>query len=977
MLAMFAGNLFPADIKVSDVPKLRTAGDSLAFLGTYIAGGVNKTRIVTFKDIIRLITVVDSGLTNGYATGIGLRLAIGGVHNWHLSTHAVNDTDRVGHHVIRGYHLLDEAFPNFIQRGVLIETSVVPTWGTAILTTTANTRVLMPNGGIYSVAPIVKSCGTDSTLVLSTSSSALAALDEDLASPSTGTAYFVAVPNGTSRDREGVISLGHNESGRWVSEYDALTPKAVINSANEVTSVAALAVGSGDIAINAVKNIDFSPNSRHSIDLVRGVVYGTNSNMSGANEWASYSGTPTFDINSTVPGKMFINFSTGAQGISLDYATTSKAETYYYKIKARINTGAGMTIRIGSVFATGTSDSVSSFTPTGTETTFSGTILSSSVGSLYLYVIAANNNGTDIEIDDVEVYKTGSLVQYADSLDTRDDLDSVQTNIYGRTYDHNQTFAGSGDWVTGIGSPTFNINSTVAGKLFINFSTGNQAVKLPKCEIGHSYRVRLKVRLNSGTATTLKIGKFVSGGYDAQWFNIVPTATETEYTGTLTAMDAVDFYIGVLTGNNNGSDYEVDDVRLYELHTVANNVDSLLNAIASLATYGRGQSFNTTQFMQSLSLYDKPLTKIGMFGNSLFANALGDTVAGGNDSTYAERPPRMGYFNFPRRVFDYLKTNYSKPKWRRIDHTDWKKDAGWAVYNLASIWEPIHSNSKYGYTQTKNDTASITVPNGYEHFALIVMKDDTTFGKNNTDSLQVELNNGDISAYGETLINTQRARLTATDLGNPYYTIIWDSLPAGDNRIRITHQGTNETLAIWGGFYWTGQALAVYNVAHGGHSMEELMLNHYTSEVSENDFDAIILEYPVINDVSKETIANSVQYFNAIIDSTAGKDVLFMSCPPCGTDPRDGDPNNYGLYTDPTMETLADTLTAVAWATRTPWINVFDFFQKKIENKGGTLEGGQGGYWYTWDGEHPNEAGLREWFNILKSCALINKPITF
>jgi hypothetical protein len=84
-LALFAGTAFSADIKVSDVPKLRTASDSLAFLGTYIVGGVYKTRLVTFKDVVRLVTQADSGLTNGYSTGLGLRPAVAGIKRWHVA----------------------------------------------------------------------------------------------------------------------------------------------------------------------------------------------------------------------------------------------------------------------------------------------------------------------------------------------------------------------------------------------------------------------------------------------------------------------------------------------------------------------------------------------------------------------------------------------------------------------------------------------------------------------------------------------------------------------------------------------------------------------------------------------------------------------------------------------------------------------------------------------------------------------------
>lgn len=71
-------------LRVGNVTKLRSVGDSLAFLGTYKVGGSNKTRLMTFKDL--RAALCDTGITATYAGTAGLMLDIGGVRRWHLNS---------------------------------------------------------------------------------------------------------------------------------------------------------------------------------------------------------------------------------------------------------------------------------------------------------------------------------------------------------------------------------------------------------------------------------------------------------------------------------------------------------------------------------------------------------------------------------------------------------------------------------------------------------------------------------------------------------------------------------------------------------------------------------------------------------------------------------------------------------------------------------------------------------------------------
>ena len=57
-----------------------------------------------------------------------------------------------------------------------------------------------------------------------------------------------------------------------------------------------------------------------------------------------------------------------------------------------------------------------------------------------------------------------------------------------------------------------------------------------------------------------------------------------------------------------------------------------------------------------------------------------------------------------------------------------------------------------------------------------------------------------------------------------------------------------------------------------------------------------------------------------------------------------------------------------------PFVDLFQYFKWNIENRGGTLQGGEGGIWYTHDGQHGNEAGVKMWFDSIKKI-IVNKLI--
>jgi len=128
---------------------------------------------------------------------------------------------------------------------------------------------------------------------------------------------------------------------------------------------------------------------------------------------------------------------------------------------------------------------------------------------------------------------------------------------------NNSTFSGAGDWKnSGLG--TFNVNSTVAGKMYMLGNGG-----LDGCYIsgvltsGLRYKITLKARLNAGSSTTIKVGSTFNPLLTSNYFEITPTGTEQTFSGYIIA-NAVALSIGINEGFN-GVAFEVDDVDVRQI----------------------------------------------------------------------------------------------------------------------------------------------------------------------------------------------------------------------------------------------------------------------------------------------------------------------------------------------------------------------------------------------------------------------------
>ena len=137
----------------------------------------------------------------------------------------------------------------------------------------------------------------------------------------------------------------------------------------------------------------------------------------------------------------------------------------------------------------------------------------------------------------------------------------------------NSNMSGANSWINNIGTLTFDINTTVSDRMYCDFTTGNQQVILPNTlTAGKSYLIKLTARLNSGTATIVQLGGFSSNQAGADVFNITPTSTTTTYKGYITVGSDTNLSIGIITANNNGSDYEFGTVSAKEIISASDQI---------------------------------------------------------------------------------------------------------------------------------------------------------------------------------------------------------------------------------------------------------------------------------------------------------------------------------------------------------------------------------------------------------------------
>jgi hypothetical protein len=140
------------------------------------------------------------------------------------------------------------------------------------------------------------------------------------------------------------------------------------------------------------------------------ILTGNDRTMAGSNSWTGAT-LGTFDVNTTVSGKMYM-LGDGGQDFATIASKLTSGTTYFFQIRARLNTGTSKEIRIGTV--AGTSSQYYAFTPDRTERIFSGEFTAG--GTALEIGLNTGFNGIAFEIDDVQIREVNTNSVSAGSL---------------------------------------------------------------------------------------------------------------------------------------------------------------------------------------------------------------------------------------------------------------------------------------------------------------------------------------------------------------------------------------------------------------------------------------------------------------------------------------------------------------------------------------------------------------------------------
>lgn len=591
--------------------------------------------------------------------------------------------------------------------------------------------------------------------------------------------------------------------------------------------------------------------------------------------------------------------------------------------------------------------------PTGGQVSYKTSVLQDSY-----YITGSDVTGTETFLLVTNQYYginfEVSTIVYGDLKPINDRLAEIEPHFVGNILDTvSSDMSGTGNWVVGIGTPAMDISS---GTMKLTFTSSNQGVYLPELVPGLSYRIEARLRKISGNIKRVSIGQF-SSTPSAGWSSIPVSTNWQDISFDIVAANK-DLYIGALAASNPGGVVEVEYIRAIVTTGLEYETEEVATTAAKLGI-SNTTNMNLGNVFSSLSKYDKPITIVCALSDSLFANPTGGPIPAPEAAT--QRPMRLGASNnIPRRIYDFL--SWNKPQWRRLDDAAWTKSGTWTAINSTAIFEPTYTTERYTTTVTPSAYAEITVPDGMENFAIIV-REFTSLAVLNVTLNGVAMPSGNgVSSYDTNLVG-------AGPTGNPYKILHFKNLPAGANVIRITKDATANGLFLWGGFWWTGNTLVVMNVAHGGHTMDELINEHINDEVVRNNFDAILFQVTEMNEMGAANPRGTESALRYILGSLlADKDVLVTTPHPFGTNPLSPSTNYYDMYKVPlTMKELNLLVKKVAHDYGHPVLDKFSIFERKTINRGGTLENGDAGLWYTHDGQHHSPTGMDEDWNMIKA----------
>lgn len=520
------------------------------------------------------------------------------------------------------------------------------------------------------------------------------------------------------------------------------------------------------------------------------------------------------------------------------------------------------------------------------------------------------------------------------------------------------TFEGVGNWETGLGGLTADI-STVPGAMYLDFTAGNQAVKLADTVDTENYfLIRIKAYKVSGAGMTIRIGKFVSGTRQESQLDIVPISGSRWYYGYLWDFSDAILYIGALTANNNGTKIAIEEIHCEQVSTTQIlSVDYDL-----LPTEYFSGLFN------DVKRSNQTLLKAAVIGDSIMANSYGGALPSDEGDTL--RPPRITTNNVPRRFYDRLK--YNTPLFRRLDHADWTRSTLGGGDDFEEIllstsgdhrtpWHPNNTDEKYFRSGESGAYCEIIIPDGQENCAVLYRTGYQSDGANMDDEIDVTLNGGDISAYGDAVLDEYTGAITGFEnaYGFGLNVAEYSGLPSGANTIRLTKSTNSDEFHLWGVLYWSGDTMIILNTAYGGGNIKSL--SDITGQATDkNSYELAFTQMPIMNNSgSAVPFEDQLSYLCITMNRTGIpiENTLFYGTHPFGIDPVDDDPNYYTLYADPDFKDGMELAMKIIGFFELNFIDVFRYFETDIIAQGGTLIGGEAGYYYTSDGQHPDDDG--------------------
>ena len=642
----------------------------------------------------------------------------------------------------------------------------------------------------------------------------------------------------------------------------------------------------------------------------------------------------------------------------------SASKPWRMTFKARITTGSSQFLYIGLASSTLSNNTKSVTIDSSSWTDFS---VSGTGTSAYLisFTIAAANAvvGNVVEIKDIVVMSENVQIP----INTLSRLDALDNSLNSKITTISKSYScNGGNNALYVG---LRVANAVVGNTF-NYGLENSGYSSGYIDVLEGDVVFI-------TLTSLP-GPYYKTGAVLDNSGKITRVFDNNYTGTITiAQGETRIVYSCAQTSNDGF------VVTRQLYVEVEQIEQEL-ADKSTSIAGKIFTFSTGAFLQSCDRYSKYLVKIACCGDSLIANAIGGSIPSnvdeGNDKV---RPMRLTTNGIPRRLYDMI--SWHKPIWRRLDHTDWSKSG--FTYQYYNLFRGI--NPGYWQSTAQDSYAQITIPQGYEHFALICRQ------MKNGGTLNVTLNGSAVGTYpnpyytsavaGNSVITTdvvpenlpigpQSIDLTGTTAnGNFYHIVQFNNLPSGQaNTIRF-ETASSAQCDIWGGFYWTGNSCVVMNLGHGGHTTSQL-ISWMTDEVYNEDYDAILFEVPEMNNL-RLSLAQTKADLTNISNHLRSMDVdhCFTSCNILGIS-ISADTNYYADNLSPSQLEVNDTVRQLLYEMGEPFIDIFQYFRWHTERRGGTLLGGQAGLWYTHDGQHGNPEGVKLWFDCLKKV-IVNKSI--